>query len=261
MKSYRILRHSIQQVTGNLRAVLILSIPLVLLLVALQVMLPATVTTEEQVVAPAASAGLFLVLILVAAASLLLAVNWHRHVLLEEPATLRPRGGRMGAYLLRGFQITVVMMIAAMVVFLAVTALNTVLGISVGLFTASEGPSLAAMLMAALGVVAGMIVGFWIYAMTMRMSVMLPAAAVGRGFGPRQALARTRGTSGTMVMLLLLMALLLIVLNVPIVLAYVAGLFVFANVLGSALNWFMTVLGVSVLTTLYGHYVEDRPLN
>ncbi|MDB6452744.1 hypothetical protein [Falsirhodobacter sp. 20TX0035] len=261
MKSYRILRHSIQQVTGNPRAALMLSLPLVILLAASQMMLPTTAATEEQGLAPGAAAVLLLVMILGAAASLLLAVNWHRHVLLAEHATLRPRGGRMGVYLLRGVQIWFLIMVAALVVFLAVTALNAVLGMSLALFTDPEGPSLTVMLIAALGAVMGVVVGFWIYAMMMRLSVMLPAAAIGKGFGPRQALARTRGTSGTMVMLLILMGVLLVVLSLPVILAHVAELFVFANVLGFAMNWFLTLLGISVLTTLYGHYVEGRALN
>ncbi|WP_435165215.1 hypothetical protein [Falsirhodobacter sp. 1013] len=152
-------------------------------------------------------------------------------------------------------------MIAALVVFVAVVALNTILDISLTPFTALEGLSLVATLVALLGVVSGMIVGFWIYAMMLRMSVMLPAAAVGSGFGPRQALGRMRRTSGTMVMLLLLMSLMAIVMSVPIILAYAVELFLLANVLEFALNWFLTFLGISVLTTLYGHYVKGRALN
>lgn len=261
MKSYRILRHSIQQITGNPRAALMLSIPLVIALIAMQAFMPTTPVVAEDDTMPALDVGFLFISLLAFGASLLLAVNWHRHVLLEEPATLRPRGGRMGVYLLRALQIGLLAMVVMVVIALAGMAISAVAGLSAALFAAPAELSTSMILLIFLGSIVGLVIGFWIYALMMRLSVMLPAAAVGKGLGLRQALAQTRGTTGTMVMLVLLMGLLAIVLAIPMIVAQLAGLFVLVSVLEFALNWFLTVLGVSLLTTLYGHYVEGRPLN
>lgn len=265
MKSYRILRHSIRQVTGNPRAALILSLPVMIVFVAGLMIMPTIPVSSETGAIPTVNPGLFIFGLLAFVAPLLMAVNWHRHVLLEEPATLRPRAARTGVYVLRLFQIMLLLTVLFGTILLAFMAAIAILtGMNeepAGLPVQPSDLSPLTILILAVGLILYVAFAVWIYAFMMRLSVMLPAAAIGKGIGVRQALARTRGTTGVMVMLTLFTGLLMIVLAIPMIVAQAAEWFVIATVLGVVLNWFLTLLSVSLLTTLYGHYVEGRALN
>ena len=92
-----------------------------------------------------------------------------------------------------------------------------------------------------------------------RLLPTLPAAAIGEKLSFSESMEATKGTAGTAVVLFLVLMLVQILLqlitNVSIYVFAPLGL-VFAVV--SAL--IMTLVNVSILTTIYGHYVQARAI-
>ena len=173
------------------------------------------------------------------------AVAWHRFVLLEEVPGIVPalRGDRIGSYLWAWVRlIGPILLVGLVVAFIgsAIAAVAAALG----------SPALAALLLFGLNVLA-------VYG-TLRFSLVLPAAAVGRSMGVFESWARTKEARDA----ILVAAALLAVLNGVIGAAGGAlGLAGSAGtVLSLALSWFGFVLGLSILTAIYGHVVEGRPL-
>ncbi len=175
------------------------------------------------------------------AALLWLAVQWHRYVLTGEvQAGAVPfwHGRRILSYLGRSILLSLV----AVPVFFA-------LFVPVG-FVSAAFPDPAVVVAAnALAATAGI-------AILGRFSPVLPAAALGEPLSLGQAWRATSGATGAILVMSVLLGLLS---AVPLVLALL-GLGVIAAVSNLAFQWLLTVLGVSVMTTLYGHYVEGREL-
>ena len=183
--------------------------------------------------------------ILVAFGFLWAAVAWHRFVLLEEVPGILPalRGDRIGAYLWAWARLTgplILVVLCAVVAVAAIGALAAAIGV----------PALAALLFFGLQVLLAYVM--------MRFSLVLPAAAVGRSMGVFESWARTKEARDA----ILIAAALLAVLNGVIGLAGGAlGLAGWpGTVLSLAVSWFGFVLGLSILTAIYGHVVEGRPL-
>jgi len=108
------------------------------------------------------------------------------------------------------------------------------------------------------GVVLGVPVLLGMLTLNWRLSAALPGAAVEGGHGLADALAATRGQWPT------LLALSAIYLGAAVAVGLLVGLLSFLPVIGAlvelAANWAGMMVGLSVLTTLYGHYIEGRPL-
>ncbi|MDK3017875.1 hypothetical protein [Pseudodonghicola flavimaris] len=176
-------------------------------------------------------------------ASLWVAVAWHRYVLLAQyPEGLVPefRGGEMIAY----FGKTLLLMLIIVLPFLAVFALGMALS--------------GAERVIAVPVIVMVLVAIWVM---MRLSVLLPAAAVGRRLSVAEAWQATRpisfGVLGLALLIILVSALvgapvLLVLGGAPMIVAF-AGLIV--------VQWFFTLLWLSAMTTLFGVFVEGRALD
>ena len=180
--------------------------------------------------------SILLSVVIFIAAELWVFVCWHRFVLLEEYPT-----GWILAYFGTSLLLGLVIVLAWVViggVFTAVGAMlsSTVFSIIV-LFIA----------MIAIGI------------LFFRLLPTLPAAAIGEKLSFSESMEATKGTAGTAVVLFLVLMLVQILLqlitNVSIYVFAPLGL-VFAVV--SAL--IMTLVNVSILTTIYGHYVQARAI-
>lgn len=173
------------------------------------------------------------------------AVAWHRYVLLEEDPGLvpTPQIGPMLRY--AG---------TAILIGLILVALMIPVLFLVGLAIAALGPDVGLFMTSAFGFGIGVLVGY----VGLRFAVALPAKAVGAAFGLGAAWRTTARASGA----ILTVAVLLAALNLVFQLVSGAlGTLGWAGLaLGLAVTWFSTLLGVSVLTTLYGHLVEGRPV-
>lgn len=175
-------------------------------------------------------------------------VAWHRFVLLDEtsggpvPALL---ADRLFAYFGRGMQVALIFMAGgvAMAVVIAV------------LVYALPEDSVVVILVP---LVMLAIVALIFY----RLAPLLPAAAIGKPIGIRAAWAATSGAWGTILLLTLVSAIAFFIIDLPatILLRQSASVAPVALVWLSITGWVKLMVGASVLTTLYGVYVERRAI-
>ena len=196
----------------------------------------------------ATAGGAFVNLVVTLLTSLWIAVAWHRFILREEvPAGPLPafNGGAIGAYFIAG-------LIFVLILILVAVPFSLLAGLIVAPFAMAGGqPGLL------VGLIAGLILYLPLAYVGYRISPILPSAALQNRMPLRDAWYAT-ATSGAA----------FVVLTVVSVLA---GLLVAAPgaVLGQTLGavwaflaqWITVLVGASILTTIYGHYVEGRDLN
>ncbi|MDO5612332.1 MAG: hypothetical protein Q4G14_03705 [Paracoccus sp. (in: a-proteobacteria)] len=251
MKALHILLHSWRQVTGNLEQALRIS-ALPILAQILLILAALIIGGMPQ----AGGFGTFLALALIwLVATAVMAVNWHRYVLLNEPQSAIPalRGQPLSGYILTMLKIAILMLPA---MFAGAMVLAMVMGLA---WRPDDDPQLMRVLMRIFGLVVALLF--------MRLSVALPGAAVGAAAPLKTAWAATRGTTGTLLVLtLVLYGLQWVAEWVFNTLAYMVlagampGAAILLTVLAVAGAWLFTFLSLSVITTLYGHYVEGRDL-
>ncbi|MCL6283473.1 hypothetical protein M3P21_07985 [Ruegeria sp. 2012CJ41-6] len=168
-------------------------------------------------------------------------VSWHRFVLLEEyPSGIIPpfRFDRILAY----FGRYLLLMLLALLAFIPAGLVMLVLREASGLVTVV---AVAAFLV--------LVVCF------IRLSIILPAAAIGKPITLSQAWAATTGSAGAIIVLIIVSVLFQIAIQ------FGAALLAMIPVLGIIIVLFATMLvlpliNVSILTTMYGHFVEKRDL-
>ena len=191
------------------------------------------------------SGPLFLVTILSLLIGIWSVVAWHRFVLLEEmPQGWLPRleGSRVMAYFGRSIQIALVLICLMIPVLLIVLLVTTML----------SGAGIAALKLINLPI------AIFVTYLVLRLSVVLPAAALGKDLGLRDAWNSTANAFGDLLGLAAIM-----------VAAQFAGQFIAESLDASSLaavgvsvfvSAALALLNISLLTTLYGHYVEGRPI-
>lgn len=245
MKAWQIFTHSLRQVFGNMGAAVRVSlVPFIGLIVVFIVlgggmMFSMMGRMEQGMEGGMGGGGILLMLVLgvvYVAVFTMIAVNWHRFVLLNEPVGWMPqvRMDRMVAYFGTALLVGVIMV-----------GLFLVVGLLIGLT-------------GAVGVVIGVPVLVLLVSQSFRFTTALPGAALGQGGGISGAMAATSGEWLTF------LALTVIYFVVGIVTGLIAGLLSMIPILGIliyiAYNWAAMMVGLSILTTLYGHYVEKRAL-
>ena len=105
-----------------------------------------------------------------------------------------------------------------------------------------------------------LLVGYlFVLVVTMRLSITLPATAIGQPLTLRQAWDQTQGANGTIIVMLLAS------IAFQIILQLVLGIFGIIPVIGALLSVFVglivvPVLNLSLLTTMYGVFIEKRQL-
>jgi hypothetical protein len=181
--------------------------------------------------------------LLAVVASLWIAVAWHRYVLTgETPNGWIPsfHGAEILGYLGRSFMIGILVVLAIIVASIPVGL------ISVGM------PGLAGLLSLAL-------IGLGAY-LFFRLGMILPAAAIGERVSVAEAWEASRGESGAILTLALIVVGGSVIIQLP-------SMFnddptsVINLIYSLVVNWFATIIGISVLTTLYGHFIEKRPID
>jgi hypothetical protein len=258
MQAVQILRHSIRQVFGNLAEALRISGLLYIVQAGVFVWLGFSTmgTPEGQAEMEVAMMSrdfpwlrFALALVVSLLASLWIAVGWHRYVLvMEQPGVTPPfHGDLMLSYFWGSVLLGIGIALVAVVV-------GLLAGIVLQPFAGSPLNPNGAAVVTVLAIV-------YSVALTLfyRLSPVLPAAALGQGMSFREAWDRTTGASGTF---LLLGAF-------TVVIALAAG--AIGDLLFSSLpilwiawqfvtTWVFLMVGLSILTTIYGHYVEKRAL-
>ena len=110
-----------------------------------------------------------------------------------------------------------------------------------------------------LGMVSFGLVGLISY-LFFRVGLVLPAAAVGRPLTMRESWQATGEGDKAVLMLALIVIGAQVLISVP---AMIDGntSSVVSLIYSVVVNWFVTMIGVSILTTLYGHFIEGRPID
>lgn len=184
-------------------------------------------------------------LIAIIVIGLWIAVAWHRFVLLgEAPTGYLPafKKENVISYFLRGFQIGLILMLTAIIV-------GVVSGVIFGLFLQPV----------AAGVLAGFASTVVALVLFYRICPVLPAAALGERLAIGAAFEATKGQSGTIIVLAIIGGFLLLLFQLPTLLGGNPGS-VLSLVYSAVIGWFTTMIGASVLTTFYGHFIEGREI-
>ncbi|WP_439123569.1 hypothetical protein [Marivita sp.] len=250
MKGWQIFRHSFNLVMANLDQALRLSLVLYLVQSCYTVYSflnpPQTMEfegTEIPIMAPETILPTIILGLLAVIASLWIAVAWHRFALTGETTKSwvpHFHGSEIMGYLGRSILIGVLVVLAIVVVSIPVGI------ISLGL------PALA-------GLMSLIMIGVAAY-LFFRLGIMLPAAALGERLSLANAWDATKGQSATILMLALIVVGASVVIQLPSWFNDDPNSII--NVVYSlVVNWFATIIGISVLTTLYGHFVENRPID
>jgi hypothetical protein len=245
MAAWRIFIHSVQMIFNNLpqvvRIVLVpmgIGIAVIALFAVLGVSMDGTDAegaTGGQIV------GMILLALVLIGLALWVVVAWHRFILLAEyPQGWVPmlRTDRMLSYIGHSLWLGLVMMGLMLPLFLVV-------GVIGGLVP------LIVTIVSVVVIVAANVVFF-------RLSTILPAAAIGKPLTLKAAWAGTEGSSVTILILVLILG------AAQFALQLLLGLLLLAPVIGAVLMVLGTVVSglvnISVLTTLYGYYIEKRAL-
>lgn len=246
----RLVFHSFQLLFRNLSDALKVSVfPIVLgTLLSIAAFSVSGVTPEMIVMAsltgalpPSALLAVIFVLVVMLFSFSWIAVAWHRFVLLEEypgyvPAvTDRP----IWAYVLRTLGL-------ALLLLLAMAVISMVLGMVLPALT-------GAALQLVSFVLAIVMTYIWL-----RSALVLPAVAVGEELKLREAWAASDPMSGP----IFGTAAILVGLNALVGIAQTVILppGILGTVVSVAVAWVTLMVGTSILTTLYGHIVQNRPL-
>lgn len=232
------------RVTGLLY--LIYAIPALLI----GLLFPVPTTTSDPSAALGAMASFapvgIVTALLMAVVYVWLAVTWHRYILLDEyPAGPLPP-----------FQTSEILSYAGSAILLWLISL--VVFIVVGLVTSP---------LAFLGVVGAILISIIIIAVALivgyRLGLVLPSRAIGKRLTFGEAWNATKGQNGTILVLAIVSALAAVLIDVPaMVLAFLPGIGgILALLWRLATGWLAIMVGVSILTTLYGVFIEKRTIS
>lgn len=264
MPGFQIFLHALRMVLGNLGAAIRITIPILVYFVLLLLLgytmfgtqnYAANWTQNVGWVGPAGAppAGFWLFFLVAffggIIAFLWTATAWHRFILLEEvPGATGPvlNMGAIGRYLMR-------MILLGILLFMLIMVLGVIAAMVSTALSAALPPT-------AVAVVIGLMVYLPVVVVAYRLSPVLPAAAIGEQLGFGQAWSATRGASGALVTLAVITVLAGWALQQPItVLMGPAPLL--GSLLTLVVQWVSSVFGISIMTTIYGHYVQRRELN
>lgn len=243
--------HSVRLVLGDWRNALRVTGLLYLIYaipaLVLGLLFPVTAASQSPEQAMAAMASFapvgIITGLLLAVVYVWLAVTWHRYILLDEqPSGQLPAFHRSEILAYAGNAI--LLWLISLVVFIVVGLVTSPL--------AFLGP-IGAILIGVVILAVALIVGY-------RLGLVLPSRAVGQRLTFGEAWAATKGQSGTILVLAIVSALAAVIIDIPaMVLAFLPGIgTILAMIWRLATGWVTLVVGVSILTTLYGVFVEKR---
>jgi len=249
---WKLFSHSVGMISRNFQqAVQIFLVPLVLIVLVIFVMVGQMIgelkmfesgtSVPVGMVGPGVFLKFFFLSLVVALISMWGVVAWHRYVLLEEmPKGWIPRLNlsNMVLYLLRSLQLMLVSVVCLLPVAFVGSAIT------------QAGGVIGAILMVVCFVVVFVFVG--------RMVLVLPAAAIGASFGLGDALRATKGQWPTFLAVGFFIFLANVVASV--VLLGLSSIPWLMSVVQLGFSAVLSLLNISILTTLYGYFVEKRPI-
>ena len=247
--AFRIFVHAFRMVFGNFGAAVRISMPMIVVTLLGVLVLPQGGVGDAAAPADQLSSllsGPFLIWLLAyLVATLWVAVAWHRYCLREEyPGAVLPafHADRILGYLGWSILIMLVAIVASVVAGLVIGAIAAL----------AQSPVLAGLLW--LGWF-GMLL--WLI---QRLSLVLPASAVNESQSLRQSWEATRPLSGTILAVALMFALFSVLLG-QAALPFFGVSAVLGGLVNGVAQWISTMLGLSILTTIYGICIEGRTID
>ena len=251
--AWNIVRHAFVIVFGNLKEALKVSVaPFIMLVCIIAVsafLLGLPIGGEQTTLANANFTGSLALLFIIIAVAVMftfgwIAVTWHRYILLEEyPGVVPSISDRpIGTYIAR--MLMIVLQMSCVMIPLMFLVLPLIMG--------GGGRTIAGFV----GVVGLNVMLTFIW---LRLSVSLPSVAVGEPMGSVEAWTKTNDVWE----MILGISIIVIVLNfaaTTIVTTLFSGIPVVFGVLSIAVQWVSMMVGISILTTIYGHVIEGRSL-
>ena len=244
---WAIFKKSITQIVYNLPDAFKISGPLWILIYLITYAIRQSVPTQAGV--PEMSPGLglliFLASILIICGFCWVAILWHRFMLLNEGSDNlvgKWNGSRVWSYFKYLFFIGLaVLVIAAIPYFIIIFMLSNVL-INNPVF----------------GLLFGIIVSVIFYYLSLRFGLVLPSVALDKPVTLGTSFSNTDSNKGAILVASILLVGFTIVIGQ---LLQLTGIDQYTLQLPSFIaNWFFTMTGISILTTLYGYVVEKRKL-
>lgn len=173
-----------------------------------------------------------------------MAVAWHRYILLDEvpEGQLPPfNQSRMLAYAGYSILLGLILLVISIIISVVLSPLVFL------------GPAIFGIVLSIVVIAVALIVDF-------RLGLVLPAKALGKPLSFGEAWQATKGESGTILVLAIVAALAAVIIDIPaMILAILPGIGGILSLIWTlATGWVKAVVGVSILTTLYGYYVEKR---
>lgn len=253
--SLRIFLHSLRQVFGNLSGALQVSGVLMLVQFAVLLTIGRSLMMDEagmrqMMMQGQMPWGRFLVAALVSIVLWLwIVVGWHRYILLNERPRLVPafRLDRMLGYFGKSILIALILLPLALI-------LGFVGGGIASGMVRGGGSMFPAL------VVIGLVVYVPVAVIGMRLATMLPGAALEPGVPLFSGWEATRGATLTILGLVVLSFLCTLALDFLGARLFQNPIAAPALVYQLVTQWIIAMVGASILTTLYGHYIEKRPL-
>lgn len=263
MDGTRIFIHAVRMVFGNIGVALrivgvLVAIQLVLLFMAGRAYFAsgmgnfAEMGSTEMMTSMQGAGYVFLLSVLQLIFSLWIAVAWHRYILLEEqPGAFMPRwnGAAIWEYFKAGF-------VLAIIVIIAVIPMMLIGGILLFpmIMANPDDPSMLA------GLLAMLIIYLPAAYIAYRISPILPSASVGTRMTVKDAWSATSSSGASFVILAVVSVIAGWLLNMPAsILA--RGALPLGLIWVAVAQTVSVLVGISILTTIYGHYVQKRDLN
>lgn len=254
--SWQIFIHSVRQVFGNMNGALRVSAVLTIAQFVVMLTLGRVFLMDQAEMQTQMLEGNFswpsyaLAIVLLMLLGIWIAVGWHRYVLTNEQPAFVPKlrldrvMGYFGKSLLIGLMVVPVVLLCGLIVGFAIVPLfgNTIM----------SHPFL-------FGAIMGLLVYVPAGIVALRLSSALPGVALEGGVSVFTGWRATVGETGTILGVVLLSVIGSLILSAPTFLLFQAGS-VAGIIWQFATQWVQVMVSVSILTTLYGHYVEGRPL-
>lgn len=258
-KGFRLFWHSLWQLFGNLPAALMISALPAAIMVGLLYALNLEFLLVPENSNRALARGLLpwgrlAVFVCAAQAAFCwIAVGWHRFVLMEEP----PGRGIPPFHLAPSLRYCFATLLLGLLVLLPLLVPLAILnGIHAGI--SRHISSVPGVLIVSLIFIIPSLI---LQTILLRAGVYLPGLALGRPERMSTGWNATRLQLMPFFVLLVLLSLVFILLSLP---AKLSASFYPARPVGAVWSitslWFQTMLGLSVVTTLYGTYIQNRPL-
>ncbi len=256
LMAFKILLHTFRMIFGNIGQALKVSVgPYLILLLAIGALFLLATSMSGEGVQGLPILMLFILPLMLFVTSWV-AVSWHRFILLEEYTNVLPTvsGRPIWSYAGKGILLALIIMLIAVPTFYLIGALG--LGAVLGPQSYSAQSGTAGMLTTLIILIAVFVLVSFI---SLRLGIALVGTALGKPLGFGAAWTASAKISGV----IFGVAVLLVLINTVTAqlfsrLAFVAPIVV--AVLNLAWQWLTMMLGVSVLTTIYGHVIEERPL-